>query len=312
MSWGKDLFDLGNGLRSAVQDIPSFVGNVLTFDLRGTVTDGRKLACDAGDVLNGLQGLGASVGSIPARYGGTVGRIADSPILSAAQLAIEGQRALCGTGDPEEGNSFDDSAVKLEAAWTTLGKAARDEKQWDGKAAEAYDQVNKEHRDKTESVWDADRMLADILSVEAGQVNRTRKTLDDAAQGLYDFGLSIVWMNIPPLKAAKMAVETAAASAALATTSATMAVLVKNSIENAARIRDCGDMYTDARKDTSGAGGVCGTFVDPKVDTGQGTRPSRTDPDVPYTLPHPIPPPWLNVPATPYGSTAANPGRPAS
>lgn len=307
MGFAEDLFNLGNGIRSGIQDVPSFIGNVLTFDAPGAITDGRKIAGDVGDVLNGLQGLGVSLGRIPAQYGGTVGKIADSPILSAAQLTIEGQKALTGSGDPEQGNGFDDSAEKLQEVWDTLYDSARDDKQWDGSASVAYDQINEAHRDKAAKVRDADEKLAEILSIEAGQVARTRETLDDASQGLYNFGLSIVWMNIPPLKAAKMAAETAAAAAALATTTTTMGVLAKNSIENARRIRECGDMYSEAAQDTSGEGGVCGTFVDPKVDTGEGTRPTRTDPDVPYTLPHPVYPPWMDAPNIPYGAEGPTP-----
>jgi len=300
VGFAEDLFNLGNGVRSAAEDVPSFIGNVLTFDAPGVVTDGRRIVGDVGDVLDGMQGLGVSLGRIPARYGGTVGKIADSPILSAAQLTIEGEKKLAGSGDPEQGNSFDDSAEKLAEAWETLRGASRDDKQWDGRASEAYDLVNEVHIEMTDRVRDTDAILAEILKIEAGQVNRTRETLDDTSQGLYDFGLSIVWMNVPPLKAAKMAVETAAAAAALATTTTTMGILAKNSIENARRIRECGDMYAEAAMDTSGDGGVCGTFVDPKVDTGGGTRPSRTDPNVPYTLPHPVNPPWFDAPNIPY------------
>jgi hypothetical protein len=122
----EDLFNIGNGIRSGIQDVPSFVGNIFSLDVPGAATDARKIVGDVGDVLKGLEGLGVSLGSIPSTYGGTVGKIADSPILSAAQLTIEGQKALTGSGDPEAGNGFKESAAKLNEAWDTLYNAVPD------------------------------------------------------------------------------------------------------------------------------------------------------------------------------------------
>ncbi len=300
----EDLFNVGNGIRSYVSDAPKFVGDVLTGDVHGAVTDGRKILGDVGDVLEGAQGvgkgLGVSVGVVPAEYAGTVGKLSDSKILAAAQLAIEAQKKLTGSGEPEPGNGYRESAKRLAEAVETLIDATPHADRWDGRAAETYTGANNTHRSATSDVQVADEKIAEVLRTEAGQVSRTRKTLDETSQDLYDTGLATAWMNfVPGLAAAKAVADTTAAAGAMATTNATMAILVKNSAENALRIHACVDAYSNAAKDTSGEGGECGTFVEPHVDMGETTRPSRLDPGMPYTVPEPEAPD-TGPPATPY------------
>jgi hypothetical protein len=298
----EDLFNVGNGIRSGIEDVPSFVGNVLTGDVHGTVTDGRKLIGDVGDVLNGVSDLGATMSTVSSRYAGTIGKFADSQILAAAQLAIEGEKATTGSGDPEEGNGYRESATRLDEAVETLIDATPAPDRWNGKASATYTDTNNAHRTQTSNVQVADHAIGAILSIEAGQVSRTRQTLDEASQDLYDYGLATAWMNyLPPLRAAKMAADSAAAAAALATTNTTMAILVKNSAENAARIRQHISKYEGAAKDTSGTGGACGTFVEQNVDIAEGTRPERLDPSGKYEVPKPLDP-HDGPPAIPYGS----------
>ena len=72
---------------------------------------------------------------------------------------------------------------------------------------------------------------------------------------------------VPGLNAAKIAADTAAAAAALATTDTTMWILVKNSVENAMRVRQHIGNYETAANDKSGdSEGACGTFVPPTED----------------------------------------------
>jgi hypothetical protein len=294
----EDLFNVGNGVRSYVQDVPGFVGNVLTGDIHGAVTDGRKIIGDVGEVLTGVECLGVSMGKVPAQYLGTVGKLADSPILQAAQLAIEAQKATTGSGNPEDGNGYRDSAKRLDEAVETLIDANPASDRWDGLASMTYTDTNNEHRRLTSDVQVADEKIGDILSIEASQVSRTRQTLDETSQNLYDYGLATAWMNyIPPLRAAKFAADTAAAAAALATTDTTMWILVKNSAENALRIRGSMHLYEGAAKDTSGEGADCGTFLDPTID--QNNLPSRLQPGAEYTVPDPEGPD-NGPPATPY------------
>jgi hypothetical protein len=69
-----ELFNLGNGIRSGFQDVPSVLEHVLTGDVHGVVTDGRKLIGDAGDVIEGAGALGLELGNVPAKYAGSLGR----------------------------------------------------------------------------------------------------------------------------------------------------------------------------------------------------------------------------------------------
>jgi hypothetical protein len=155
----------------------------------------------------------------------------------------------------------------------------------------------------------ADQEIQKILSTEADQVVRTRKTLDDTSQWLSGFALSTSWMNfVPGGRAAKLVVDGGAAATGVATAEATMAVLVKNAFENAARIREHIDKYSRAASDdTSGEGGACDPFpappdvADPDHPTRRVVPPTRSLPDSRYTVPAPEEPIEFGPPAAPYG-----------
>jgi hypothetical protein len=298
------LFNLGNGIRSGFEDVPDLLGDVLTGDVHGVLTDGRKLVGDAGDVIEGAGALGLELGKIPARYAGSLGKWADSPILSAAQLAIEGEKKTTGSGDPHGGDGYSQSAVKLEETVETLISAEVNPDVWNGAAALAYDDASKAHRRIVSDASVADSDVGRILDTEAGQVTRTRETLDTTSQGLYDYGLATAWMNlVPGLNVAKLAADSAAAAAALATTNTTMFVLAKNSIENARKISAWTDTYAKAAKDTSGQSG---RFAEPKQDQRE-NLPTRLHPETPYTPPMPTTPPQWGPPAAPYESSTPAP-----
>ncbi|TRW88929.1 hypothetical protein FK535_01240 [Mycolicibacterium sp. 018/SC-01/001] len=305
----EDLFQIGDGLRSGVTDAPSFVVNLLSGDVHGASTDGRNLIGDVVGILDGVEGLGVSLGEIPKRYLGSAAKLADSKILAAAQLAIEGQKALTGSGDPDEGNGYRDSARRLEGTVETLIDAAPKDDRWDGAAAEAYAEMNAAHRRLTSDISVADRAIGDVIATQAAQVRRTRHTLDEASQGLYDFGLATSWMNfIPGMAAAKVAADLASASAALATTQTELALLMTSSAENAERIGCIQREYTlsaEAMSDQESAAartpelaGPCGSLVGQKDDLANLPRRIREATD--YEIPH-SEPQW-GPPATPYSA----------
>ena len=303
---GEDVSNVGNGIRSGIEDVPGLIGNVLQGDLHGVATDGRKLIGDVGDVLDGVGHLGVTLGKISTKYAGSLGKLADSPILSAAQLAIEAERKTTGDGDPEEGDGYSQSAKRLDECIETYLKYADPlEDRWDGSAAAQYHDTSSAHRGQVSNVQTADQHIGEILATEAGQVSRARRTLDETSQYLYDYGLATAYLNvIPGANVAKAMADMAAASAALGTTNTTMTILVMNSRDNARQISQWQDQYTNAAKDTSGGGGICGTFVDPKDDIDPKTRPTRLDPDQPYEVPSPEDPGQHGPPATPYDSPA--------
>ncbi|GBE64072.1 hypothetical protein MFM001_05340 [Mycobacterium sp. MFM001] len=316
MSFFPDPFKVLNGLRSGVKDAGGLVHDVVTGNVHGAVTNTRSLFGDVGDVLQGLEGLGVNLGPVPSLYAKSpFGMLSDSEVLAAAQLMIEGERALTGSGEPEDGKGYKESAKNLNGAVETLINANPHADRWDGKASEAYEKTNDVHRRNTSNVQAADEQVAAILGTEGGQVSRTRETLDDASQKLYDYGLSTAWMNaFPPLRVAKFALDSAAAATALATTNTTMMILTKNVAENALRMRSQLNAYEKAREDTSGSPGDSAepgsVFVPQKDDISDGGRPSRTDPNRPYEVPIPEGPPVNYPPATPYGSPATPAPRP--
>jgi hypothetical protein len=173
-------------------------------------------------------------------------------------------------------------------------------------ASTAYTTANNLHRGYTSDVQVADEQIAAIVRTEAGQVSRTRQTLDEASQYLYDYGLATSWMNyIPTLAMAKQAADAAAAGTALATTNSAMMTLVKNSFENAMRIRQSTKLYAGAAEDKSGVDpGDCGAFVAPDVD--KANLPSRLQSDAEYEVPAPEEP-FDGPPATPYQSPTTGP-----
>lgn len=297
-----DLFNIGNGIRSGIADVPSLLENIVTLDPHGAVTDGRKIIGDVGDVLGGVGQLGIDVGKVPEKSLGSFGKLADSPILAAAQLAIEGEKALTGSGEPTDGSGYLDSAKKLEETVESLvddSEVIPD--LWSGAAATAYDEAAKAHRQLVSSLSAGDAMVGDQLDIEAGQVSRARKTLDDTSQYLYDYGLATAWMSfVPGLNLAKIAADTAAAAAALATTNTTMLILTNNVFENARAISEAMQYQEAATKDTSGDNKL-GAFVPPAQDQQQ-NLPPRLQPGTKYTYPKGIPLPPEYPPAIPYGT----------
>ncbi|WP_458316859.1 EspA/EspE family type VII secretion system effector [Mycolicibacterium brisbanense] len=296
----KDLFDIGNGIRSGIGDVPSLVKDVLELDMHGVATDGRKVIGDAKDVVSGLAGLGIDIVPTPLKYLGELGKLADSPIIAAAQLVIESEKKLTGSGSLEEGSEYWESAIYLQKALETLlgAELEDDDKTWDGAAAKAYNTVTVAHRTHVSAVSAADREIGRVLKTEADQVRQTRDVLDSTSQALSDYGLATrALLLIPGVNIAKLiAADTAAATAALGTTSTQMGIMLSNSLQNAADIRRVSADYEKAKSDTSGNAGGCGPFVDPERDQNE-NLPSSLQPGAPYTPRKQ--PPIYGPPATP-------------
>lgn len=319
MSIRTELFKIGNGIRSGISDVPSLVTNIFELDIHGIATDGRKVIGDVGDVLEGAAGLGVDLGSAPVKYMGSLGKLADSPTLAAAQLIIEGQKNLTGTGDIEAGGGYGESSATLEKAVQTLIQAEVDPDAWDGAASKAYDSGNKAHRKHVSNVATADKEIGKILKEEADQVRQTREVLDTTSQALYDYGLATkAVLAIPGANIAKvLSADLAAATAAVAATTSQMTLMAARSFENASKIRNQSHHYDGAKGDSSGDGGPCGTFVDPSEDRKE-KLPTRLHPDTPYSPREQVPeygPPATTLPVetetpTVYGPPADLPTAP--
>lgn len=329
---------LVSGVVNGAKDGVSLVDNVLDRDMGGALQDGLKLANDASDITEGLISLGFGTGTLPTAFGSMKNLIpAESKILEAAQWAINGLKLSTGSGDPCNGDEFRGSSERLATVVDTLIHAEPHTDRWDGTASQVYNAVNASHRRVTSEVQGADLEVANILDTEAGQVGRTRTTLEDQISWLKAYDLATCAMNsTPPGAALKLLLDTTAAAAALGISGSALTVLVKNSIENAWRIRGHLDGYDAAAKDTSGKPmGGCEVFSVPEQGDPEKPEetlprpkketplpdphvpvqaPTRSKPGEPYTVPSPEEPIVYGPPATPYGSPAptapAMPGSP--
>ncbi|MBB5166575.1 EspA/EspE family type VII secretion system effector [Mycobacterium sp. AZCC_0083] len=322
--------DLITGIAGVATDVPSLVGHVATGDIGQAMVDGRKVLGDGKDIALGLGSLGANLGPVPTFLEkNPVMKLAESKVIAAAQLAIAGMKATTGSGDPYTGEQFRDSSKRLENVVETLIHAEPHEDRWNGTAAQVYNATNASHKRLASEVQTADAEIAGHLDTEAGQVDRTRQTLNDASDTLTKYDLATAAMNLtPPTAALKFAMDCAAAAGALDTAGVTMAVLVKNSLENADRIGKASERYGGAAKDTSGTPlDPCGAGeVFPVPMNGEASLPrsepgvtplpgkddpmelpSRSKPETQYTVPEPEEP-TVQAPATPYGAPA--PGAP--
>jgi hypothetical protein len=319
--------DLITGIAGVATDVPSLVGNVAKGDIGQAMVDGRNVLGDGKDIALGLGSLGASLGPVPSFLEKSpILKLAESKVIAAAQLAIAGMKATTGSGDPYTGEQFRDSSKRLDDVVWTLIHAEPHEDRWSGTAAQVYSATNASHKRLASDVQNADAEIAGHLDTEAGQVDRTRHTLDDASDKLTKYDLATAVMNLtPPTAALKLAMDLAAAAAALDTAGVTMAVLVKNSLENAGRIGKAAHRYENAARDSSGNPmdpcGVGEVFSVPNQDhelprpepetplpaSGEPIQPKRSMPDEPYTVPDPEEP-TVQAPATPYGAPA--PGAP--
>lgn len=316
--------DLVNGVRGAWTDVPNLAKDLFEGDFHSALNDGRSVIGDANDVVQGLASLGLNMGGATGAFANSkVTKLAESKVLSAAQLAIDGLKKSTGSGEPYTGDEFRRSSQRLAEITETLIAAEPHTDRWDGTASQVYDAVNASHRRCASDVSAADEAVAQVLDIEAGQVSRTRETLDETSQNLTDYDLATCWMNAtPPTAAIKFTMDVAAAGAAMATVNTTLAILVKNSTENALRILEHLSAYESAGADTSGNPmGGCEIFsvpdaghplarpddATPLPDPADGTqRPSRSQPNTPYTVPSPEVPP-APTPATPYGAPASPP-----
>jgi len=307
--------DVVNGAVNGVNDARAFVGDVVEGDFHGALTNGRKLIGDAQDVIGGLGSLGVFPNVATGPIMDAVLKLADSRILAAAQMAIAAMKATTGNGNPEDGGGFRGSAEKLANAVNTLIDAEPHFDRWDGTASQVYNAVNASHRRLTSDTQAADSNIAAVLKIEAEQIIRTRGRLDEISQFLYDYGLATAVANYSgPGKAAQLIADMTVAGLAVQSANVTMAILTKNVIENAARVKKHAGTYTDVQDDTSGEVNACDPFAIPKDDlprgddstklptpNGNGTvdPPSRTLPETPFTMPEPEEPIQYGPPATP-------------
>ena len=236
--------------------------------------------------------------------------LAGSPILAAAQLAIQGMNATTGSGEPQDGEAFEKSADLYEEAGNLLIDAAPVPDRWEGVAATTYGEKNDEHRRLTFEVAEAEKGMRRALSRLAAQVTSTRNDLQEAIDLLSDYDTSTSWMNfIPGGAAVKAASDAGVAATQLSVAQATVAKLVAESVSVALDVRAFLDKYQNAADQK-----MLDSDPRPKYkfpcnepfdrERFPGGLPNRAENDTPFTMPEPLGPPVAYPPATPYQSSA--------
>jgi hypothetical protein len=245
---------------------------------------------------------GKSPGSLDRLPNLGVMNLASSPILAAAQVAIQGMKATTGSGVPQAGEAFGKSADLYEEAGDLLIDASVRDDCWNGTAAGAYETTNDSHRHVTLEVAEADREMKNALSRLAAQVDATRRNLQEAIDFLSNYDTSTSWMNaIPGGAAVKAAADMAVASTQLGMAQIAIGKLVAESMDVASQMKAPQRRYESAAAQQK---------LDPKNEfpcgepfgderTG-GQLPSRTLPDTPFIPPIVDGPPVTFPPATPY------------
>lgn len=303
--------DIVNGAVNGVSDARALVGDIVEGDFHGALTNGRKLIGDAQDVVGGLGSLGVFPNVATGPIMDAVLKLADSRILAAAQMTIAAMKATTGNGQPDDGGGFRGSAQRLTTAVETLIDAEPHFDRWDGTASQVYNAVNASHRRLTSDTQAADSNIAAVIQTEAEQILRTRERLDEISQFLYDYGLATAVANYSgPGKAAQLIADMTVAGLAVQSANVTMAILTKNVIENAARVKKHAGAYKTVQEDTSGDVNACDPFSIPKTPLPRGDKatelpeagsdpPKRTLPETPFTMPEPEEPIEFGPPATP-------------
>jgi hypothetical protein len=115
---------------------------------------------------------------------------------------------------------------------------------WDGDAAAAYTERNREQLDRTGAIIAVDRLVASVLARESSQISTTRGVLDNQAGWLADISLAA---GTPHLgTAAQTATEIAMVTKALASSTDRLLTMRDNSTANAAELQTALHHYLTA------------------------------------------------------------------
>ncbi len=205
-------------------------------DLVGVVDDAKKF-------LDGIDGLGTisrvldpmdTVGAALEAAG--IGYAASPPLL-LGQLQIDAMKLTMGIGDPERAEGLGTSAEELHDAGEILVYADPQSDRWNGTAADAYSSANSDHRHQTFEIAEADTVLHAEIEMNADEVAKARRLLQDKWDFLSDFDSATAWMSkVPGLGQVKMAADTAVALEQTTEARITTAELAAKSIGRASRI----------------------------------------------------------------------------
>lgn len=148
-------------------------------DILSGLFHARELIADNGpEALWNLAGNTAEVASVALML---LPAAKQTDIISAGLKTVMGLQVLCGwTNEPTEGDGYSDSATRFNTVADSLQTAMPDDR-WVGAASDAYRQANEVQRERAKKMVDADLSVRMAVSAEAGEVNSTRRILNNAA-----------------------------------------------------------------------------------------------------------------------------------
>lgn len=189
----------------------------------------QDLANNAGDILGML-------------------RIADkTPIIQAGLKIVLSMQYQCGwTNEPTKGDGYSESAQRFNDISDTLSSAMPDDS-WAGSASDAYRAANELQRLRAKKMVDADLDVRMALSAEAGEVDNTRRILNNAATMMGNAILpALAARAIPRIgKAVSLEIETAVVGVSLPTCIWYMNQLSEHSTRAAHSIQKAAELYEE-------------------------------------------------------------------
>jgi EspA/EspE family len=190
-------------------------------------------------------------------------------ILDAGQRVIAEMLLTTGTGEPERGHGFAQSALQFRGAEQTVA-SARPTRHWTGAAARAYADANARQADRAVSMAVLDKGLHAVIAREAEQISHRRENLGGQAAHLADLRSAAGSMGrVPGIgRALRSAIELTAVNAALGTSRSELRELTREVGENAAALQEIAGEYVgltlnpqvpEAEPERRGVGASSGT-----------------------------------------------------
>ncbi|MDY6996496.1 MAG: EspA/EspE family type VII secretion system effector [Actinomycetota bacterium] len=174
-------------------------------------------------------------------------RARQTPIIAGGLQAVLAMQYLCGwTNEPSDGEGYSASAQRFNEVIDTL-KSAMPEQHWAGEASDAYRRANEHHCRLAETMVDADLDVHAALSAEAGEVNNTRRILNNAATLMGNaIAPALVVQAIPEVgMGMSRAIESAVVGVSLPTCLWYMEQLSEQSMRAAESIRNATLLYEE-------------------------------------------------------------------
>lgn len=168
-------------------------------------------------------------------------------IIAAGLRTVLGMQYQCGwINEPTEADGYSESAKRFNDISDTL-KSARPEDRWTGSASDAYSHANDLQHNRVKMLVDADLDVRMALTAESGEVNNTRRILNNAAMLMGNaIAPALAARVIPKVgKALSLEIEAAVVAVSLPTCIWYMNQLADHSTRAAESIRNAVRLYEE-------------------------------------------------------------------